>query len=146
MAGTYRQLKNGKWELCVSLGFDIKGKRIRNYKVVEAKKKKDVEKLLAEFIIESKNANYNKLGNLTLKDFYELWLKDYAINNLRKKTLCRYKSLWIRVDQCLGEIKISEIRPTHLIQFYNILRTDGARMDNKKGGLSTSSIRVNIIS
>ena len=53
MAGC-RKLKNGKWELCVSLGFDIKGRRVRRCKNVEAKNKTEAELMLAEFIVQCK--------------------------------------------------------------------------------------------
>jgi integrase len=141
MAGSYRKLKNGKWELCVNLGTDLKGKRIRKTKNVVAKNKTEVEKLLAEFVTKCSKANYNNSGNLTLREFYELWLKDYAEQSLRKKTLSRYKSLWTRIDYCLGHFKINEIRPPHLIEFYKMLKENGVRKDNQPGGLSPITIK-----
>lgn len=129
MAGSYRKLKNGKWELCVSLGFDIRGKRIRKFKNVEAKNKSEVEVMLAEFVTECTKGNYSKAGVLTLKEFFELWMEDYAERGLRKKTVSRYKTLWPRIEICLGHFKLCDLKPTHLIQFYNILREDGTRLD-----------------
>ncbi len=150
MSGTYRQLPNGKWELGVSLGTSLSGKRIRKYKYVEAAGPREAEKLLAEFITESKRGDYAEGEKLLLKDFIELWKKDYAEKNLRKKTLSRYKALLERIIFALGHKKLSEIKPTHLLQFYRMLEEDGIRNDKirvgkelvqKPGGLSPKTIR-----
>jgi hypothetical protein len=85
MAGSYRKLNNGKLELCVSLGFDIKGKRIRKFKNVKAKNIKEVELLLAEFVTNVSKNKYSKATKLTIKEFYDLWIEDYGKNSLRKK-------------------------------------------------------------
>jgi hypothetical protein len=52
MAGSKRLLDNGKWELCASAGSNIRGKRIRKYKYVEASGPREADNLLAEFVAE----------------------------------------------------------------------------------------------
>lgn len=154
MAGTYRQLKNGKWELAVSLGKDLRGKRIRKYKYVEASGKREAEKLLAKFVAECTRGDYSEGERMPLKDYAELWMKDYAEKNLRKKTISRYKSLLERIVGLLGDIRLCDLKPTHLIQFYNMLQENGIRKDKEKivkdgqeilvqkqGGLSPKTIR-----
>lgn len=106
MAGGLRKLKNGKWELSFSTGFDIKGKRIRKYKNVEAKDKNEAGRLLAEFVTEVSKKDYSAGGSLSLKEYYNLWIKDYAEKGLRKKTISNYKTFWPRIDECLGHIEI----------------------------------------
>jgi len=140
MAGTYRKLKNGKWELCISLGADIMGKRIRKYKYVDASSVREVKKLLAIFFSEC-DRGYNEGERIDLNTFSKLWLKDYAEKNLRGKTTHRYMALMDRVLFCLGRKKLSDIKPTHLIEFYNILSEDGVRKDGKKGGLAPKTIK-----
>ena len=76
-----------------------------------------------------------------MKEYYELWLVDYGEKGLRKKTISRYKTLWPRIYECLGHFEIQKIKPTHLIQFYNMLTEDGVRLDGKPGGLSPTTIR-----
>ncbi|MEN8904578.1 MAG: site-specific integrase [Clostridiales bacterium] len=141
MAGTYRKISNKKWELCINIGYDLNGKRIRKYKYIEAKGKREVEELLAEFVSECRKINYSKYGNIKLNEFFPLWMKDYAESSLRKKTISRYKTLWPRVDKALGKFYLSDIRPYHLIQFYNLLKEDGIRLDKKPGGLSPTTIK-----
>lgn len=154
LAGTCRQLKNGKWELAVSLGTDLKGKRIRKYKYVEASGKREAEKLLAEFVAECTRGDYSEGERMLLKDYAQLWLKDYAEKQLKKKTVSRYKTLMERILEALGNKRLCDLKPTHLIQFYNMLQEDGIRKDKvkvkengeekfiqKSGGLSPKTIR-----
>jgi len=141
MAGSLWKTGKNKWKLCVSLGYDITGKRVRKYKKVTAEKKKDAEKLLAEFITECEKYNVTKYESTLFKNFYFIWMRDYAEKRLRKKTISRYKTLWPRVEKCLGHFEIGNIRPSHLIQFYNILEENGIRLDGKFGGLAPTTIR-----
>lgn len=121
MAGTKRLLDNGKWELCASIGSDITGKRIRKYKYVDASGPREAGVLLAEFVAECMRADYSDGENLTLKEYVELWKKDYVEKQLRKKTNFRYESLLERVVEALGHKKLRELKPPHLLQFYNML-------------------------
>ncbi|MEN8907839.1 MAG: site-specific integrase [Clostridiales bacterium] len=141
MAGSYRKLKNGKWELCVSLGFDsLTGKRIRKFKTIEATGKRAVEKILADFVLENQSSkDYNV--NITVKEFSELWINDYVKKNLKKKTISDYMDILERVNTCLGKIMLKNLKPTHLIRFYTMLGEDGARKDGKPGGLSNKTIK-----
>ena len=45
-----------------------------------------------------------------------------------------------RVIPCLGHTKLNKLQPTHLTEFYNNLRENGIRKDNKTGGLSERTI------
>ena len=51
-----------------------------------------------------------------------------------------YKRLLKRIIPVLGGIKLIQLRPTHLTEFYNNLRENGIRQDGKEGGLSERSI------
>jgi integrase len=141
MAGTYRKISDAKWELCINIGYDINGKRIRKYKYISANGVREVEKALAEFVSENEKINFSKYENIKLKEFFPLWLRDYAEPGLRKKTISRYKTLWPRIEKALGNLRLTEIRPLKLIAFYNMLKEDGIRLDGKTGGLSNTTIK-----
>jgi integrase len=141
MAGNYRRLKNGKWELSVRMGTDlITGNRIRKYKYVEAQGVREVQKLLAEFITECEKGSYENT-KMKVKDFIYLWMKDYVEKNLKKKTIVDYKEMLQKVELCLGHKRLNDLKPTHLIQFYSMLSSDGARSDGKPGGLSPVTVK-----
>jgi len=40
----------------------------------------------------------------------------------------------------MGHLKVEQIRPTHLLEFYANLQEDGIREDGKPGGLSEKTI------
>jgi integrase len=141
MAGTYRLLKSGKWELAVRLGTDLSGKPIRRYKYVEASGPREVEKILAEFVTECTRTDYESGSRMTLKEFSDLYMRDYGETNLRIRTRERYKTVLPRILEALGHKKLCDLKPTHLIQFYTMLTEDGIRQDGKTGGLSTETIR-----
>jgi integrase len=138
MAGNYRQLKNGKWELCVSLGFGLDGKRKREYKYIEASGPREVEKMLAEFVAECTRATYSDGGKLKISEFADMWIKDHVKKNLKNKTVKDYEEKLERIKEYLGNIKLKDLKPTHLLQFYDILSEDGIRK-NGAGGLSYST-------
>lgn len=103
--------------------------------------RREAEKLLAEFMLEIEKGIYIEPTKLTFKDFVERWLRDYGEKSLAPKTLFRYKGiLESRVLPAMGHLKIEQIRPAHLIEFYANLREDGIREDGKPGTLSERTI------
>ena len=52
------------------------------------------------------------------------------------KTLFIYKEiLEERITPAIGYLKLEQIKPIYLINFYNSLQENGVRKDGKKGGL-----------
>lgn len=49
--------------------------------------------------------------------------------NLAPKTFDRYKGLLKRVIPALGDIKLTKLQPTHLLDFYDNLRENDIRED-----------------
>jgi integrase len=107
----------------------------------ETEKRKEAERALAEFTIEIERGLVVDGKKITFKEFVERWLKDYAEINLAPKTLFRYKEILdSRILPSIGHIKIDQLRPTHIIEFENMLREPGIRLDKKPGGLSEKTI------
>ena len=79
--------------------------------------------------------------NITLANFVEKWLRDYAEHQLTPRGVEHYKYLLVRVLQALGHLKLTEITALHIMEFYNKLRKEGARKDDKQGGLSEQTIK-----
>lgn len=144
------QKRGNKWFLTVSLGFDTKGKRIRKTKTIEAKDEKEAAVKLNEFIQELEKGTSLDAHKLSLQEFLEIWLKDYAEKTLRKKTfICYQQFIQSRIVPALGHIKLQKLSPIHLVKFYNNLAEDGIREDKvtvngkrvkKSGGLKDSTI------
>jgi len=103
------------------LGFDSNGKRKRIYETFNGNKK-EAKARESEIKNQIKSGLYVDNNNLTYEMFIYKWLKDYAEPTLAPKTLSVYKARANDIIKQLGSIKIKNLRPLHLIEFYNHLR------------------------
>lgn len=141
MAGWVEKRGKNKWRLNVPGGVDQNGKRVIHRKVVEATSKREAEKLLDVFSAEVQKGRYIEPSKYTFKVFVEKWIRDYGETNLEPKTLFRYKEiLYSRVIPAMGHLRLDQIKPFHLIEFYKNLQEDGIRKDGKPGGLNPKTI------
>lgn len=156
--GSLEKRGDNTWRLVASYG--MKGdKQIKKTKTVTVKvaceqksckgctktarcqARREAEKLLAEFTLEIEKGLFIEPAKLTFSDFVERWLKDYGATNLAPKTLHRYKQMLnTRILPAMGHLKVEQIRPTHLLDFYTNLQEDGIREDGKPGALSERTI------
>ncbi len=143
------QKRGDSYKVMVSNGFDIYGNRIRetitftpDLTLTAKQQQKALEKFVFEFEEKVKNGKFLKGEKISLKDFTDTWLKEYAAQQLEKTTIAAYNEL---LDQkilpALGHLKLSKIQPMHLQSFYNNLLEDGVRKDGKKGGYSPTTIK-----
>lgn len=110
-------------------------------KTIKPASPKAAEKELAKFIAEIEGNNFIEPSKVIFEAFIKRWLTEYAERDLAPKTVHRYKQILdSRVIPALGHLKLEQIRPLHLQEFYNNLTEDGIREDDKKGGLSERTI------
>ncbi|SHF31303.1 Site-specific recombinase XerD [Desulfofundulus australicus DSM 11792] len=141
MAGWVEKRGENKWRLNVPGGTGPDGKRKVFRKNVEAPSKREAEKLLDLFAAEVLRGQYVEPSKLTFGQFVKRWLRDYAEPNLAPKTVHRYRQmLETRILPAMGHLKIEQIKPLHLMEFYKNLQEDGIREDGKPGGLSERTI------
>lgn len=137
-----REKGNGKYEITISNGYTISGKKIRVIKTVQLdtklspkKMEKEIQNIAYELEKEVKSGLYLK-GNIKFKDFSDKWLQDYAEKKLSPTILDRYKTLLVRINEAIGHIKLEDLRPNHLINFYNNLaekNMSNVPIKNEKG-------------
>lgn len=141
MAGSVEKRGENRWRLVVSGGTGPDGRRIKYTKTIQATSRREAEKELAKFVAEVERGLYMEPSRLTFAEFVERWLRDYGESNLAPKTLFRYRQiLESRILPSMGHLKLEQIRPVHLIEFYKNLQEDGIREDGKPGGLSAKTI------
>ncbi len=142
MAGYIEKRGKNSYRLVVSGGLDQYGKRIKHTQTIKASSKKQAEKALAAFITEVENNKYIAPSKLTLAEFSKRWLRDYVNVNLSPKTAQVYRDkLNDRILPALGHLKLEQIKPLHIIDFYSNLQENGIRNDGKPGGLSAATIQ-----
>ncbi len=106
--------------------------------------KKQLEEAQRQWVLFQEEVNtetYLDAGKVTFEKFVDKWLSDYAEKQLQPKTLYRYREMLnSRIIPCLGHLKLNKVQPMHLLEFYNNLKENGIRKDNREGGLSDRTI------
>ncbi len=140
--------RNGSYQITVSCGYDIYGKHLRETAtftpdpgLTPRKRQKAVEDFAQEFERKVKNGLAMDGRKITLKEFVDRWLLEYAPQNLEAGTLEKYRAeLDGKILPALGHLKLSELRPHTLNAFFVAMTKDGARKDGKPGGYSKGTI------
>ena len=137
-----RERAKGSYEITVYDGYNINGKKLRYTKTITIdpnlttkQKEKLLQKETYEFEQQVKSGLYLK-GNIRFKDFADKWLKEYARKKLSPTTLDRYITLLDRINEAIGHIKLEDLRPNHLMNFYDNLaekQMSNVPIRNEKG-------------
>lgn len=89
--------------------------------VLEADKyEKDIKSSLGRFY------------GITLAEFSEIWMEDYAKKQLKETTISRYERMLDRINQSLGDTELTNIMSVQLLDFYKELGRSGVKDCRKK--------------
>ena len=123
--GSIRQRADGRWEVRITVGLDFstgKPKRVSRY----ASTREEAVKLLHEmsYLCETAPRNF---ANITVGEWLDLCLEVYMKNSLKQSTYVSYEGyIRIHFKPALGAIKLHDLSPRLLQQFYNFKReTEG---------------------
>lgn len=140
--------RNGSYQITVSCGRDIFGKKIRETttftpdpKLTPKKREKAVAEFAADFERRVKNGQVLEGGKTTLKEFTDRWFLEFAPQKLQAGTVEAYKKEMDKILPSLGHLKLTELRPANLNSFFVSMTKDGARQDGKPGGYSKATIK-----
>lgn len=126
--------RNNSYLIRSSAGFDEGGSRIRKSVtwtppagMSQAQIKKELQRKMAEFDEAVENDQLPD-DNMTFADFAEKWLAEYAVHQLKAKTLNNYTNmLHDRIIPAIGHLKLRQIAPKHLLAFYSNLGEAGVK-------------------
>lgn len=89
-------------------------------------------------------------GGIKLTEFAERWFELYAEKQLKLRTVARYRELFERIARELGHLRLENIRPQHLLDFYALLekeprgdmrfRAEGLSRALEKAGISAEEL------
>ena len=135
----FERISEFSYRLTVCQGYDSKGKKLRKRKTIkldETLTLKQVEKELNRQMVMFENEALNGAqidsNRINFEEFTQKWFKDYAEINLTPNSLVAYRQkLNDRILPAIGHIKIAQLQPTHLLQFYQNLHEPDVRLDNK---------------
>ena len=130
--------KGRGYEIRVSMGYDVNGKRIVQSKIwippknmTEKQLQKELERQKILYEEEVKLGNC-PTSNIKFKAYSDMWLEDHKPPILAYKTYNRYCDYLKRINQAIGHIKLQDLQPLHLNKFYKNLAEDGVSKKAKK--------------
>ena len=140
--------RNGHYRIAVSCGYDIYGKKLvetttftPDSSLSPRQQKKAVEAFAHEFEAKIRNGSAMNGRKITLKEFSDRWIAEYAMVNLQPGTVTKYlQELNDKILPALGHLKLSELKPHRINSFFASLTKDGARKDGRPGGYSKGRI------
>ncbi|MBA7572721.1 Tyrosine recombinase XerC [subsurface metagenome] len=139
MRGSIRQRSKGSWETCIDVGRDpVTGHRLRHFETVQGSKSQ-AQRRLHELLHSLEQGAYIKPSQLTVAQFLEEWLRDYARSNTAPRTCERYEGI-VRehLIPALGSIPLVALQPQHIQKYYAQALESGRR--DGKGGLSPLTV------
>ncbi len=139
MPGSIIKRSKNSWTVVINLGRDpMTGKRRQLWRSVKGPKR-DAETLLVQLLHQRDTGIDVPPGKITLGQFLERWLEDYARPNVSPKTLLQYTDFVRRgLIPALGSISLAKLRPQHIQSYYSHALQHG-RADGK-GGLSAKTV------
>ena len=148
MKGSVFKDKTGRWRGVVELPRGADGARKQqplysgDTKKGSAAQKKEVQRKVNELVYEIENNLYLNETNATMEQYLKEWLKIYAAENLEETTGELYEMyVEVHINPFLGKLKIKEIKPMQIQEFYNEKMKDIELENGKvKKGLSKNTI------
>lgn len=137
MGGVFR--KHGKWYIRYELG-RVDGVRKQKKEACPGMTRKEAEAKLHRIELELESGVYADPGTTTVGELMQRWLEHFAEQNHAPKTLNEdEKRIAAHILPELGHLKLRELRPTHIQDFYTRKYRNG-RLDGN-GGLSPQTIK-----
>ena len=138
MRGSIIQRSKGSWALVFDVGRDGHGKRKQKWKTVRGTKA-DAERELRRVLRSLDTSEYVEPTTLSVADYLERWLRDYASIAVAPKTFERYAEIIRRhLIPAFGAQVLAKLHPLHIQSHYTEALESG-RLDGK-GGLSARTV------
>ena len=123
MAGSIEKRGDSYRLVCV-VGYNLQGRPIKKSKTVHCSKK-EAKIELAKFVADVQKGMYVEGKSLKFADFVEIWKRDYGSKELAPSTYKRYLGiLESRIIPFFGHFRVDKIKPTDIMQFYDLLSKD----------------------
>jgi integrase len=142
MQGYIKSRSAGSWSIAIYLGLDANGKKKYKWSTIHGTKKQ-AEAELTRLLHEVNTGSYLEPSKLTVADFLDRWLLDYAAAAMRPNTLALYKSIvGKQIKPQLGRLSLAKLSTLDLQQYYAWALKSG-RADKKGLGkpLSPASVK-----
>ena len=140
MPGYKHKIGPNKYRLFVSNGFRKDGKPNRSTKTIIAKSDRAAEKVLQEFYLEFSKKPAQVSNNILFKAFADMWLEEWSKKLSPNTFLGDYSVVNSRLKPYFGNMRLNKITASHLVEYFEELKTSRERADDKKGKISNGTI------
>ena len=124
MAGSIEKRGKDSYRLSCIAGYDLQGKPIKKTKTIHGTIK-DAKIELAKFVADVQKGLYVEGKSLKFEDFVEIWKRDYGSKELAPSTYNRYLGMLnSRIIPYFSHFHVDKIKPTDIMQFYDLLSKD----------------------
>ena len=124
MAGSIEKRGKDSYRLSCITGYDLQGKPIKKTKTIHGTIK-DAKIELAKFVADVQKGLYVEGKSLKFEDFVEIWKRDYGSKELAPSTYNRYLGMLnSRIIPYFSHFHVDKIKPTDIMQFYDLLSRD----------------------
>ncbi|MFC1917633.1 tyrosine-type recombinase/integrase [Chloroflexota bacterium] len=140
MRGSIRKRSKGSWEISVDIGRDPSTlKRLRHIESIKGTKK-EAQKRINGLLHSLDYNTYVKPIRMTVGQFLQDWLHDYAAINTAPKTFERYEEI-IRLNliPAFGSTTLTDLHPQQIQKYYTHALESGRR--DGTGGLKSRTVR-----
>ena len=125
MKGSIRQRYKGSWELCIDLGFDASGKRLRKYDTVRGTKS-EAQRRLRELLSTLDKGVTLSTKRILLRDWLQRWVNEVIEPYKRQATKERYLgAIRLHISPMLGHIELEKLAPSHVQEMVARLSASG---------------------
>lgn len=112
MKGSITQRSKGSWTIRVDIGKDENGKRKQKTWTVRGTKK-EAQADLARVLNELNTGQYVEPTRMTVAEYLEKWLEDYAKSNVDRQTYALYeRRVRIHLIPALGHHRLARLKAT----------------------------------
>lgn len=137
--GCISQRKDGKWVAVATTGRDPEtGKLARKF--IYGRTRQEVSEQLTKTLNDIQHGIYVD-SKLTLGEWLDIWLKEYAKPHIRPSTFKSYEEqIRLHIKPFLGTIQLKKLQPGQVQKMYNERLANGK--SDGKGGLSPRSVQI----
>ncbi len=126
MRGHIKKRGKNSYSIVISTGRDPATDKYKYQWTSVKGTKKDAEKRLAELLHQLDNGTFIKPGKVTVGEYLERWLREYAKPNLSPRGFERYASVIRRyLIPEMGSIQLTQLKPEHIQRHYSAMLSRG---------------------
>ena len=126
MRGTLRRQSATTWQIRIFRGRDDRGRQMFDYHTIEARTTREAEVARTRLLHALDTGGYAEPSRLTVGDYLESWLADYASHNVSPHSYDRYCDVVRKhLVPAFGDLRLNQLQPVRIQRYYATALYDG---------------------